>query len=189
MKAKSIHSAVPLLAALVMALAPGAARAQPSSQPGVGFAMIGVATGQSARISALNLGSRSSTKDSSCSVTLQFLDIQGQLLKQTVVTVRPGNGATLDLSRDQLPGDGLRAEIRAVLLFGYSGGTPPGPDILQQFDCNIVPSIEVYDNQTGRTSFILTDAKPLPQPDQRSIARTGSAQPRSPLDARLANPL
>ncbi len=174
MKVKSIHSAVTLLAALVMALVPVAVRAQPS-QPGLGFAMIGVAAGQSARVNALNLGSRSSTQDSSCGVTLQFLGIQGQRLKQTVVTLRPGKGATLDLSRDQVPGDDLRAEIRAVLLFGYSGGAAPGPDILQQFDCNIVPSIEVYDNDTGRTSFILTDAKPLPVPDLRSIAKIGSA--------------
>ena len=175
MKVKSIHSALTLLA-VVMALVPAAACAQPSSQPGVSFAMIGVATGQSARVNALNLGSRLSTQDSSCSVTLQFLDTKGQLLKQTVVTLQTGKATSLDLGRDQAPGDALRAEIRGVVLFGYSGGASPGPDVLQQFDCNIVPSIEVYDNDTGRTNLILTDAKPLPLPDPRSIAKTGSAR-------------
>ena len=174
MKVKSIRDVFSLLAALVMALVP--ARAQPSSEPGVGFAMVGIAAGQSARVNALNMGSRSSTQNSSCSVTLQFLDTQGQVLKQTVVTLRPGKSASLDLSHDQLPGDDLRAEIRTVLLFGYSGGAPPGPEILQQFDCNIVPSLEVYDNDTGRTSFVLTDAKPLTLPDQRSMATTGSSR-------------
>jgi hypothetical protein len=176
MKVKSIHSAVTLLAGLVMALVPAVAHAQPSSQPGVSFAMIGVATGQSARVNALNLGSRLSTQDSSCSVTLQFLDTKGQVLKQTAVTLPSGKATSLDLSRDAVPGDEVRAEIRAVLLFGYSGGASPGPDVLQQFDCNIVPSIEVYDNDTGKTNFILTDAKPLPLPDPRSIAKTGSVR-------------
>jgi hypothetical protein len=162
---------VSFISIALMALASASAQTT-----GLGFAMVGVASGQSARINALNMGSRSSTQDSSCSVTLQFVDLQGQLLKQSVVNLGPGKGATLDLSRDQVPGDDLRAEIRAVLLFGYSGGAPPGPDVRQQFDCNIVPSVEVYDNNTGRTSLILTDAKPLPVPDPRSIAKTGSAR-------------
>jgi hypothetical protein len=143
------------------------AMASVSAQTGVGFAMIGVAIGQTARINALNAGSASSTQDSSCSVTMQFLDNQGQLLKQMVVSLQPGKGTSLDLSRDQLPGDDPRAEIRAVLLFGYSGGANPGPEVLQQYDCNIVPSVEVFDNNTGRTSFILTDAKPLPASNLR----------------------
>ena len=162
MRLKSIRGASAAMAALGMMFVPTAAEAQPASSPGVGFAIVGVATGQSARVNALNLGSMSSTADSSCSVTLQFLDTQGQQLKQSVVTLGSGKGASLDLSRDQAPGDDARVQIRVVLLFGYSGGAAPGPDVLQQFDCNIVPSLEVYDNNTGRTSFILTDAKPLP---------------------------
>src|SRR6266581_4107052 len=76
--------------------------------PGIGFALMGVTTGQSARLNALNMGSRSSTQDSSCGVQLQFLDAQGVVLKQTLVTVSPGKGISLDLSRNQVPGAGPR---------------------------------------------------------------------------------
>ena len=84
-------------------------------------------------------------------------------MKQKVVTLQAGKAASLDLGRSELPaGNEPRAEIRAVLLFGYFGGANPPPNVLQKFDCNIVPSLEVFDNITGRTSFILTDAKQLP---------------------------
>jgi hypothetical protein len=149
----------------LFALISTAASAQPPSQPGLGFGMIGIAIGESARVNALNIGNALSTQDSSCSVMLQFLDTEGRLLKQKVVTLQAGKAAALDLDRGELPGgNDPRAEIRAVLFFGYSGGANPPPALLQKFDCNIVPSLEVFDNDTGRTSFILTDAKQLPPP-------------------------
>ena len=146
-----------------------------TAQQGVGMTMIGIASGQSARVSALNLGSVSSTQTSSCTVTFQFLDSQGKVLKEVLATLQVGKAANLDLSRDQLPGEELRAQIRAVLLYGYTGGAPPNQTILQQFDCNIAPSLEVYDNTTGRTSLILTDSRPLPMPNMTSLAKVGGA--------------
>ena len=153
------------LLTVLFALILNIASAQSGSQPGLGFAMIGIAAGQSARVNALNLGSPAPASTSSCSVTLQFFDAEGQLLKQKVVTLKTGKAASLDLRMDELPDGGdPRAEIRAVLLFGYSGGANPSPIVMQRFDCNIVPSLEVFDNTTGRTSLILTDAKQLPPP-------------------------
>ena len=58
-----------------------------------------------------------------------------------------------------------------MLLFGKAGGAAPGPDVRDQFDCNIVPSVEIYDSATGRTSLVLTDSKPVVGPDARSIAQ------------------
>jgi len=138
------------------------ARAQAPYQPGIGFAMIGIASGESMRVNALNIGSSASKQASSCPVTLQFLGAQSEVLKQTIVTLRPGAAASMDLSRDAIRAGEGRAEIRAVLLFGYSGGAAPSPEVLQRFDCNIVPSVEVYENRTGRTSVVVTDARPLP---------------------------
>jgi hypothetical protein len=149
-----------------------------TAQSGVGFALVGVSTAQTARVNAVNAGSSSSTPDSSCTVTMQFLDIQGLVVKQTVATLQPGKGASLDVSRDQLAGTDLRAEVRAVLYFGNSGGAPPGPDVAPQLDCNIIPSLQVFDNATGRTSFILTDTKSLTSADPRNLMRTGRAQAR-----------
>jgi hypothetical protein len=33
-----------------------------------------------------------------------------------------------------------------------------------QFNCNIVPSMQVFDERTGKMKLVLTDAKPLPPP-------------------------
>jgi hypothetical protein len=151
-----------ILLAEVLIVSSTVMSAQP---PGVAFGMTGIANGQSARANALNLGNApAGTADtSSCTVTFQFLDADGQLLKQAVVTLKPGKAGALDLSRDELPsGSNSRIEIRALLLFGYSGGANPPPGVLQKFDCNIVPSLEVFDNDTGRTSLIVTQTKRLP---------------------------
>ncbi len=167
---ESTHGSVVLLAgfALVLMSTVGATagNAQSPYQPGVGFAMIGIATGQTVRLNALNLGTGSSTPDPRCNVTLQFLDANGQVMKQAVTTIRPGKAVYLDLRGDgaELSQNDARVPFRAVLLFGYFGGAPPGPGALQAFDCNIVPSLEIFDTETKQTSVVLTDTKPLPPP-------------------------
>lgn len=143
------------------------------AQPGLSTAVVGIASGQSARVSALNLGSSASTADSSCTVAMQFLDAQRKVVKEAPVSLQPGKAASLDLSHEELPGSQLRSQIPVVLLFGDSGGAPPGPEVLLQFDCNIVPSLEVYDAVTGRTSLLLTDAKPLPANGRGGTSTTG----------------
>jgi hypothetical protein len=164
MSMRSFLESVFSLLVLLMALISPAA-AQPGGQSGLGFAMIGIACGQSARLNVLNMAPLSTSNQSSCTVTFQFLDSQGQLLKQTTANLTPGTAGALDLSFDEAPGGSLRSEIRGVLLFGYSGGANPPAGILQQTACgNLTPSLEVYDNGTGRTSLILTDAKTLPPP-------------------------
>ena len=136
-----------------------------SAQTGSGFPMVGIASGQSARVNALNAARQDTANPTSCNLTLQFLDTNGNLLKQSTVNLQPGAAASLDLSWGDLPGGDLRTEVRAVLLFGYSGGANPPPGILQQSACgNLVPSLEVYDNTSGRTSLVLTTAITLPAP-------------------------
>ena len=164
MLVNSINCSYILLAPLVLTALSTQVNAQTPYQPGVGFAIVGLASGQSLRVNALNLGTGSSAPESRCTVTLQFLDANGQALKQTVATLRPGKAAFLDLGRDEVAGDDARAPIRAVLLFGYYGGAQPGPGTLQMFDCNIVPSLEIFDSETKQTSAVLTDAKTLPPP-------------------------
>jgi hypothetical protein len=164
MAEESIYRSIFLLAALVLLLTSSATKAQLPYQPGMGFPVIQIATGESARVNAQNLEAGSSAKDSSCSVTLQFLDTRGRVVKQTVVLLRPGNVGSLEVSRAELPGNDSRAEIRALLLFGYYGGAPPVPAIARHFNCNIVPSLQVFDDRTGEIKLVLTDAKPLPPP-------------------------
>lgn len=160
----------PLFLPLVSALIWLAARAQPTpvsipTQPGLGFGMFGLARSQSARVNALNSGPVVPIQDpAGCQVTLQFFDAGGQMVKQSSAGLEPGKAAFLELSRDELPGDDPRVAIRAVLHFGYFGGAAPSPEILRHFNCNILPSLEVFDNDNGKTSVVSTDAKPLPAP-------------------------
>jgi hypothetical protein len=164
MAEESTYRLIFLLAGLVVLQTSPAARTQQPNQLGMRFPMIQIVTGETARVNAQNLEAGSSAKDSSCSVTLQFLDTAGRVVKQTVVVLRPGNVASLELSRAELQGDNPRVEIGAVLLFGYYGGAPPGPAIVHRFDCNIVPSLEVFDDHTGEMKLVLKDATPLPPP-------------------------
>src|ERR1700737_11381 len=159
-----IAGSVFLLTGVVVALTSIVARAQSSYQPGVEFSAIRLAPGERARVRALNRGTGSSIKEASCSVALQFLDARGQVVKQTVAALKRGEVASLDLSRAELSGGDSHAEIRTVLLFGYFGGAPPGPRMLERFDCSIVPSLEVYDDHAGKARLSLTDAKPLAPP-------------------------
>lgn len=142
-----------------------ASYAQPPTQ-GLGFPIVGVAPGQSIRINALNqTPSPALQGQAGCRISLQFYDADGQLVTEYLVPVLAvGKSAALDLNRDDLPGGG-RLSLRAVLAFGYSGGANPPPLLLQQTaTCNIVPSLEIYDNDTQKTNILVTDAKPLPGP-------------------------
>jgi len=135
--------------------------------------MVGVASGQTARITALNAGpggplSASGLAEGSCAggVTLEFYGAAGELLKsKTIPNLAPGKTALLKLRRDELPKSVLRTEIRAVLRFGYAGGVPLSPRKERLFECNIAPSLEIIEEATGRTSLVLTDAKLLPGPN------------------------
>ena len=159
MTSVSIRRSLPLLSCFLAVVASAAA------QNGSGFPMVGIASGQSARINALNTANQAPTNPTSCTVTLQFVDTSGKLLKQTTVNLQPGTSTSLDLSWDELSVSDLRSEVRAILLYGYSGGANPPIEILRQSVCGgLVPSLEVFDNATGRTNFILTDAKTLPPP-------------------------
>lgn len=167
-----------MVSRLVLLLVFSAMTMAAQAQPGVGFGLLSIAEGQSLRVNALNLGNRSSTAATGCEVTLRFLDAKGVVLRESVVQLSAGQGAGLDLRRAQVSNQPGRASVRAVLLFGLAGGgAPPGPDVRQNFDCNIVPTLELFDDSTGRTTLVLTDAKPLPLPDQRSIGFRGNLDP------------
>jgi hypothetical protein len=153
-----------VLTGVMVALPWTVARAQSPYQPGVGFPTIWLAPGERARVSAFNQGTGSSTKDTGCSITLQFLDARGQEVKQTVGVLKQGQAMSLDLGRSELPEVDSLVAVRAALLFGYFGGAPSGPGMLERFDCNIAPSLEVYDDHTGKTRLSLSEAEPLAPP-------------------------
>jgi len=141
----------------------------PSSFPahGLGFDLIDVAPGQSARIHVLNQAASSAPQPAGCQIALQFYDAQGKLLKELVVPqLEMGQSASVDVKRDDLPGDG-RLSLRAIIAFGYGGGANPPPQLLQRIaTCKIIPRLEIYDNDSRNIRVVVTDARPLPGPPQ-----------------------
>ncbi len=84
---------------------------------------------------------------------LSFIDGDGNTLLQRVHDVDRGKSAFLDLNGDQLVGRGGRAQIRALAQFI---GTP---DVIDDpFFRNCLLTLEVIDNVTGRTNFIVSDS-------------------------------
>ncbi len=167
---KTAKGTFPPIAALLLTISPLL------GQSGLSTPMVGVAPGQTVRINALNLGTSQSTATTTCQITVQFLDQKAAVLKEKTLEISAAKSESIDFDRSGAQSE-KRLELRAVIFFPRIGGAPPGPPVRRSFDCNLVPSLELYDTQTGRTSVILTDWKPLPTADPRTIALTLPAIP------------
>ncbi len=117
------------------------------------FGMLAVTHGQTAR---LNVVDTMDVPPGPCrEVELMFLDSEGNIRQRSVQCVMSGHAAFLDLNGNFLELTDNRAEIRGkVHLIN-----PP-----ERTMTNLVATIEVFDNETGRTSFILA---PPPDPDKK----------------------
>ena len=81
-----------------------------------------------------------------CSATLSFVDPQNNHLKDSNVLIAPGQSTFLDLNADtDLPARTARLQIRGVVTIQF-----PDPVF-----CSAIPTVEVIDNATGRTTAIL----------------------------------
>ena len=121
--------------------------------PSVQFSsgMVGLASGQTARLNVVNIGVPNSSP-LPCVLALAFLDSDSKILKQMFVSVGFGKAAFVDLVMDN---NSLgRVQIRGV---GYNPLLAPGPASPQPLSCNLVPTLEVLDTETGRTAAIVTD--------------------------------
>ena len=117
------------------------------------FGMLAVTHGQTAR---LNVVDTMDVPPGPCrEVELMFLDSEGNIRQRSVQCLMSGHAAFLDLNGNFLEQTDNRAEIRGkVHLIN-----PP-----ERTMTNLVATIEVFDNETGRTSFVLT---PSPDPDKK----------------------
>lgn len=135
-------------------------------QPGAGFAVIGVAVSQTARINVVNeapiaLPGQDSEVSPGCRVVLQFYGADGAILKERIIEdLAPGKIEFLDLAKADRPGSNLRTPIRAIARFGYSGGANPPRALIE--GCRVVPSLEIYDSESGKADLVITEAKALP---------------------------
>ena len=120
------------------------------------FGMVGITTGQELRLNVLNAGILTPLQQPiSCSVQLFFVSDQGLVLKRATTTIGPGRSQSIDFSRDaDIAAGQSRVEVRAVVS-SLSFAVTSGSGRHQGF-CQLVPTLEVFDHDTGRTTAILT---------------------------------
>lgn len=112
--------------------------------PDFTFGMVGLAPGQTARLNVVNVGS-SSGSTIPCGLVLEFLDDLGRALIQKFVQVDSGKAAFLDLPASD---DGVRIQVRGI---GFNPLLIP-----VSLSCQLLPTLEVFNNDTGASSLILT---------------------------------
>ena len=101
------------------------------------FGMIGITRGQTARLSMLNLGREP------INLSLNFTDSAGRLIKRSFEVVEGGHAIFLDLTPGTVDDVAGRFQIHASIeAFGDAGR-------------KIIPTLEVFDNDTGRTQVAL----------------------------------
>jgi hydroxymethylglutaryl-CoA reductase len=124
-------------------------------------AMVGIADGQTARLNLLNPGVLAPALGVICTARISFLDADGNLLKSTEVSVIPGRSAAFDLRSDAdlslAAGD--RTQIRATISLPspvgpLGGGVTTTPIAIVA--CTLIPTLEVFDTASGRTTVTLT---------------------------------
>jgi hypothetical protein len=109
--------------------------------------MVGLTAGQTARLNVLNPGlSVPAATGAVCPALLSFLNDQGGVITTAKVSVMPGKSAYLDLDRDTaISTTDLRVQIRAAFAMPV---TAPAT-------CRLIPTMEVFNNSTGMTQFVV----------------------------------
>ena len=121
------------------------------------FGMVGIASGQAARLNVLNVGGRDQA--SQCLASLIFINDQGEVLKTNTLSISAGHSALLDLNDSDL-GLGVteRRQIRAVVAL-----VPAVVSTQNLASCVLAPTLEIFDRSTGRTSVLMTTTTNIPQ--------------------------
>jgi hypothetical protein len=127
-------------------------------------AMVGLAQGQTAQLNLLNPGVLPPAVGIVCTASVTFFDASGALLKTVMVTAAPGQSGVADLSGDTdlaIP-VGQRRDIRAQISIPGIVPVATGATSTSASACTLIPSLEIYDNITGRTLVVLGHVKAIP---------------------------
>jgi hypothetical protein len=126
---------------------------------------VGIAYGQTARFNVLNRGIAAPAVGVVCSAVLSYYDGKGAMLKQSTVTVLPGQIGSLDLFSDvdlALPA-AQRKQIRATVSVPLI--PPPAAsatDSKPSPACHLVGTLEIFDALSGKTEVVLGATHPVP---------------------------
>ncbi|HEX5432499.1 MAG TPA: hypothetical protein VFW83_11075 [Bryobacteraceae bacterium] len=131
----------------------------PPMLPDMSTAMAGLATGQTARLTVVNIAPLTPAEAPvlPCTAQLSFLDTNGSKLKTVSVTVSPGQAQSLDLNHDtDLSSPPARIELRGLI---SRGANTPSPAVAAPFTCNLFASLEIFDTATGATRVLTTGVR------------------------------
>jgi hypothetical protein len=155
-----------ILVAALLAMAAGATRAEAIVIIGGKTGSFGLAAGQTARISVLHTGAGRVGGITPC---VGVFDLAGTRLAELEADapVLPGQGVFLDFDAGRL---GLRAGQRAQLRVEVEVNPTPDDGRRLRADDAIV-TLEVFDNESGKTTFVLPVVlkgfNPQPEPPAR----------------------
>jgi hypothetical protein len=112
------------------------------------FGFVTVGRGQTMRLNASFTDADTDLPPGPCRVTLNFYDGDGRLVMQTIETVELGKSVSLDVPAGEIPST-VRRRLRATVhVEALPGGLIP---------C-IMPSLEVFNGDTGKTSLFYPGA-------------------------------
>jgi len=141
---------------LVMATVFQSASAQTKTSLSRSTGMIGITTNQTARINVVR-DDPFFFDDPFLRVELSFVDSDGNILAQKVYDLAAGKAVFLDFNGRDVPrSDSNRLQLRAVAKF-------LGPVNLLPAE-NCIPTLEVIDNDTGETRFLLPAVQKVQAP-------------------------
>lgn len=133
---------------VVVFLVGGAAYAfNPQPDP-PGFGMIGIVRGQAARLN-VTIDNPNTIDNPDLLVGLQFVGMDGRVLKQMTARLAAGRSASFDFMFEEGPIDERgRVQIRAVVKAIDNPNIKKAPS-------NFLATVEVFDMVTGQTAFVL----------------------------------
>ena len=150
MRLLTILSAVVLSGGMAMAQVGFSAQQQTSG-------VIGITSGQSARLNVVYPTVPAPILQVTCSATLAIADEQGGVLKsKDVQQLIAGRTVTLELSGDADLGGSSRVQIHAVTL-------TPNPG------CGLVSTLEIIETATGKTTAVLESKVTFPNPQPPAV--------------------
>jgi hypothetical protein len=141
----------------------------------VTFGMVGLGTGQTARLNAfaLPLGGPI-IAGASCQVTFDFYNEAGKSVKSGTATVAQGAAVHFDMLRTEVDSLAGRGEIRGTVRTAFvnpsavptptpgTPGTPLTPITPVYGFCSVLPTLEIFDSLSGQTTVMLQQPTALP---------------------------
>jgi hypothetical protein len=117
---------------------------------------VGIAQGQTAR---LNVVRPDEAATAACPAVLTYFDGTGKQLKTATITVAPGTMGYLDLfsTTDLALAADQRKQIRVTVAIPVAApSTSPSSATANALPvCRLIPTLEIFDELTGRTSVVL----------------------------------